>query len=72
MPTIQQELVTLRHSDQLLGFYWPFGFDEVMIGHVYYNPNIKNHEFDRYDKPKLYSVFEAHEIFFDLLNAGAY
>ena len=72
MIELQQELVTLRHDDQCLGFYWPHGFDQVMIGSIHWNPNIKQHVFQGWKEPELYSVTEAHDIFNMLLSAGAY
>jgi hypothetical protein len=69
---IQQEFVTLKHWDQCLGFYWPHGFDHVMIGSIAWNPQIKQYEFEGHKKPELYSIEEAHEIFNDLIKSGAY
>jgi len=72
MIEIQQELVTLRHDDQCLGFYWPYGFDQVMIGSTYWNPKTQVHQFQGWKEAELYTVEEAHQIFNMLLSAGAY
>lgn len=59
MPTIQQERVILRYQDMLVTFDWPIGSDLVTIT-------------NSLGQPTDYSVPEAHDIFWDLLNGGAY
>jgi hypothetical protein len=74
MINMQQEIVTLKYSDShsRLGFYWPYGFDICMVGSVHFNTNTKQHIFDNIVKPVLMSVQEAHDLFNELLGAGAY
>jgi hypothetical protein len=70
--TIQQEIVTLKYRGSYLGFYWPFGFDLVMVGSVIPNPVAPGHIFVEPIKQVLLSVEEAHQLFDTLMDAGAY
>ena len=59
--TITQEIVSLRHGDNLVMFYWPLATNVVHISAT-----------ETPEKDGDYSVEEAHELFETLLNMGAY
>jgi hypothetical protein len=58
---MQQQRVTLRCADNFVTFDWPFGADEVTITGTL-----------SHTTPTTYSVQEAHDLFWALLDAGAY
>jgi hypothetical protein len=59
--TLIQERVSLRCGYNLVAFVWPLGTDEVTV-----------RQSERPDATTVYSVQEAHDLFWSLLNAGAY
>lgn len=59
--TLVQETVSLRCGYNLVVFRWPLESDEVTIT-----------QSDRPEADEIYSVQEAHDLFWALLNAGAY
>jgi hypothetical protein len=58
---MQQQQVTLRCGDNLVTFDWPTGADEVTIAGSLSHAT-----------PTVYSVQEAYELFWALIDAGAY
>jgi hypothetical protein len=58
---MQQQQVTLRCGDNLVTFDWPTGADEVTIAGSL-----------SHTTPTVYSVQEAYELFWALIDAGAY
>ena len=59
MLVMQQERVTLRYQDMLVTFDWPFGQDLVTVT-------------NSLGQPTVMSVQEAHDLFWKLLDGGAY
>lgn len=61
MITIQQERVILRCADNLVTFHWPTNADAITVS-----------QSQRPDATANYSIEEATELFYSLLDAGAY
>lgn len=61
MTTIQQTTVKLRCLDNEVTFHWPLGSSSVVV-----TGSLSHTE------PTTYSIEEAHELFWALLDAGAY